>query len=364
MQENLNKNNLESEGQSPLNKAKIIMFGVNIFLIFFLIVFIFLYFNLKGNIQSEKFLEKDDITLHEGSLEKLEQKTTDDEIDQNIASDEITVEEKFCLDQGGKIEEKRIEKDNLKICFINDGVDEIRCELDLFYKRKCGESLNTYNNDDKTYSFRYPEVFWPYLLNRKTEGFTITTENEIRQNFDTIVDSQGGACPGVCGRLTSNPDLLQKQFDILAGLEEKEICSLTDEEKEDIEKNFMLFNVGISSKKVVEAIETSRGVCALKVVDIDGYDASLSNVYYKLSFLKEGVIVNHSFHLFPHNIITTNNLWKEIGYDVENGSCDGECYEKEVEYLENLDLEKGLEKTMISIYDQISRSVDLKTSSF
>lgn len=48
--------------------------------------------------------------------------------------------EKYCLSQGGKIEKGNLENENKsnKVCFINDGVDGIRCNLELFFEKKCG----------------------------------------------------------------------------------------------------------------------------------------------------------------------------------------------------------------------------------
>lgn len=53
-------------------------------------------------------------------------------------SQKLSPSEQYCLSKGGKIEINKPDGKEVKVCFINDGLDGIRCRLDLFFEKKCG----------------------------------------------------------------------------------------------------------------------------------------------------------------------------------------------------------------------------------
>ncbi len=56
----------------------------------------------------------------------------------NKPNDNLTQAEKYCILKGGKIEINIREDREVKTCFVNDGVDGIRCDVDYFFEKKCG----------------------------------------------------------------------------------------------------------------------------------------------------------------------------------------------------------------------------------
>lgn len=53
----------------------------------------------------------------------------------------LTEAEEYCLSKNGKIEKTEINGEEKEICFINDGIDGIRCEIDLFFEKECGHEI-------------------------------------------------------------------------------------------------------------------------------------------------------------------------------------------------------------------------------
>ncbi|MBS8122012.1 hypothetical protein VAMP_64n128 [Candidatus Vampirococcus lugosii] len=51
---------------------------------------------------------------------------------------DLSPAEQYCLSKGGKIEVHKPDEKENKVCFINDGLDGIRCNVDLFFEKKCG----------------------------------------------------------------------------------------------------------------------------------------------------------------------------------------------------------------------------------
>lgn len=51
----------------------------------------------------------------------------------------VTAEE-YCKSKGGQIQSEERDGKEMKTCFVNDGKDGIRCQLDLFHKKECGHA--------------------------------------------------------------------------------------------------------------------------------------------------------------------------------------------------------------------------------
>ncbi len=48
----------------------------------------------------------------------------------------------YCEERGGQIMEEERDDGTMTICFVNDGLDGIRCQAELFYNQECGYSEN------------------------------------------------------------------------------------------------------------------------------------------------------------------------------------------------------------------------------
>ena len=49
----------------------------------------------------------------------------------------LTKEEKYCISKWWEIKTKELNSKKIKFCFINDWLDWISCEINLFFENKC-----------------------------------------------------------------------------------------------------------------------------------------------------------------------------------------------------------------------------------
>jgi hypothetical protein len=209
----------------------------------------------------------------------------------------------------------------------------------------------TYTDPESGLSFRYPPQL-EEMVSSKQSGFTVTPKQETLDYYQKY--REGNGCPSTCGQLVEDPALLEKQFTILSQVASAPNCSLSDSLKEEVSSDFILFSHGITSKLAVSGIKTNTGLCGLKLIEYSGFDASLSNYYYKAGFLVGDKVVEMYFTLLPHNAFASMDaLWTSLGYDLEEGSCDAACYDKELKYYENFDLQAEEIQEAITTYDQI-----------
>lgn len=211
----------------------------------------------------------------------------------------------------------------------------------------------TYNSPDGL-SFEYP-LNLETLISNNQFNLSIQSKQDIVNGFEKFKD---GGCPSTCGRFVADPSLLQKQFSILEKMNSLSDCVLSTVDKNDINDNFILFSGGISNKYQIEGIKLDNGQCGLKMVASDGFDVSLDNIYYKVSFITNNKIINISFPMYPHNVSQdVDNLWTDIGFDSAKSVCDLSCIEKQSNYFKNINVNHNVEKQTIETYDQIVASL-------
>ena len=118
-----------------------------------------------------------------------------------------------------------------------------------------------------------------------------------------------------------------------------------------------MFTGAVGSKSDIEGIFNKNiKSCGVKFIEFDGFDADLSNYYYKAGFLVDQKIIQISFPLFPFNGFgEVHELWKNFGLEFsDNGwSCDAQCYEKQTEYMKQVNMENKIVKTVTNTYSQI-----------
>jgi len=212
----------------------------------------------------------------------------------------------------------------------------------------------TYTSQDGFLTFKYPTNL-EKLFSSKQFGISIKTKQEIINGYEQFKD---GGCPGACSLLLNDAALMQKQFDILAKMNTLSNCVLSTRDREEIKKDFILFTGGIGQKFLVEGIKTINGKCGLKIIESDGFDASLSNFYYKIGFLVDDTVININLPIFPYNAFReVDDMWKSFGVDLTNQACDTACYEKEVKYLKSFNVNGSVEKAVAKTYDQIISTI-------
>lgn len=214
--------------------------------------------------------------------------------------------------------------------------------------------LKMYNTQDGFLSFYYPANL-EKMVYGKQFSLSIGSKQDILDEYDKFKD---GGCPSTCGRLIADPILFQKQFDILNKLNSLSNCNLTLSDKQEINDNFILFSGGISGKYSISGISTDLGECGLKIIQSDGFDVSLSHIYYNVSFFVNEEIINISLPLYPHGVFAdVDVLWKKLGYDSISNVCDSSCLKKESEYYNKFNVDHDTEKEVIKTYDQIIKSL-------
>ena len=216
----------------------------------------------------------------------------------------------------------------------------------------------TYQSQDNFLTFRYPKELENLIFGKKVKQFdlSIKSKQEIMDEYKKYEES---GCPSTCGMFVNDPDLLQKQFDVLDKIANSPDCTLSIADKEEIENNFILFTGGIGNKYQVETVKNANDKCGLKIIESDGFDVSLGNFYYKVGFLINDKIVDIKFNIFPYNVSKeVDDLWTSIGFDLTNLSCDATCGEKEIEYFKKFSINNKIEKQMISTYNQIISTLD------
>lgn len=215
-------------------------------------------------------------------------------------------------------------------------------------------SWKTFTSQDGFLTFKYPTNM-EKLISGKQFSVSIRSKQEIIDGYEKF---KHGGCPSTCGQLVDNPILLQKQFDILAKMNTLSNCVLSKQDYEEIKNNFILFTGGIGNKFLVEGIKTINGKCGLKIIESDGFDASLSNFYYKIGFLVGDKVININLPIFPYNTFReVDDMWKNFDADLTNQTCDAACYKKEVGYLNNFNVANVVEKQVIKTYDQIISTI-------
>lgn len=240
-----------------------------------------------------------------------------------------------------------------------------------FQSKRCGEvsdiletfkiinsqtiNWKTYSDPNNFLTFKYP-VNLEKLISSKQFSLSVSSKQEIINEYKKFED---GGCPSVCGRFVDDPSLLQKQFEILEKISTLSNCTLSIVEKEEIKNNFILFSGGINNKYQVEGIKLKNNKCGLKIIESDGFDVSLSNIYYKVSMFANDKVVNMSLAMYPHNaFVDVDDLWAKMGFNSANSICGPVCIEKEAKYFNKFDVNGSVEKQVIEIYDQIIATVN------
>ena len=214
--------------------------------------------------------------------------------------------------------------------------------------------LKVYYTQDGFLSFKYPANLEKMIYSKKF-NLSIGSKQDITDEFAQYKD---GGCPSTCGQLVADPVLFQKQFDILSRMNTLTDCVLTPKDKQEIKDNFILFSGGINGKYEIVGIKTDLNECGLKIIQSDGFDASLSNMNYNVSLFVNNEIININFPLFPHGVFANvDMMWKNFGFDSANSICDATCLKNQLEYYNKFSIDNDIEKEVISTYDQIIKSL-------
>jgi len=214
-------------------------------------------------------------------------------------------------------------------------------------------NLQTYVDEKGGISFQYPNYLSDVIRSKGT-AVEVVTKQSLVEKYKGYGE---GGCPANCGRLAQDPNFLQQQFDILSELDNQPSCVLSDLYKEQIEKNFVLFTGGIPGKLDVSGLTFPNGKCALRLIESDGFDVSLTNFYYKVSFMDGDKIIFVQFKLFPEakGFKAVEDLWHSFGW--ADGICGTDCYDKEVAYFQKVTMNNPVVTEVTEAYDKIMRSI-------
>jgi hypothetical protein len=183
----------------------------------------------------------------------------------------------------------------------------------------------------------------------KHTNVTIRDLDEIRNYYMEKYDL--GDCPGICRKLVEE-GVLESQFALLKEIASMETCTPSDELKESMDQ-FILFTTGTGARKYTDLVRNdSLGLCGIKILSSDGYDAWLGNFEYKAGFLDENRLIQFTYPLFPYGEFDSiDALWNSFGYDGK--SCNAECYEKQLEYMTEMDYSDPEVAEVIDYYDSV-----------
>jgi len=200
-------------------------------------------------------------------------------------------------------------------------------------------------------NFYYPPSL-ENLVNSKQFYVNVTTKQEIINEYEKYRNS--GGCPSTCGILSEDPVLLQKQFAILAKLNNQVDCVFSESFSDELKNDLILFTGGISHKIDIGGMKLKDGSCAIRSIEAGGYDVALDNYHYKVVYPVNDKIIQFTAPIFPtRGFNEVSDLWQNLGYDFETQSCDADCYDNEVKYYENFSLKDPIVQKVISTYDQI-----------
>lgn len=151
-----------------------------------------------------------------------------------------------------------------------------------------------------------------------------------------------------------SPETVANQLDWIESINALSDCQMSEQEKRQLD-GFVLATRAIGTKlTTTDVITTQDGICAVKIIEADGFDVSLANFFYKVVFVKNDNLVILSARLFPtQGFPAMEDVWKELGYNLPEKSCDATCSEKEIAYIRGLSIENELIQEAISAYDQI-----------
>jgi hypothetical protein len=151
-----------------------------------------------------------------------------------------------------------------------------------------------------------------------------------------------------------SPETVTTQLDWLEGINNLSDCTVSEQERKQLD-GFILATRAINFRLApVEVIRTQDGICAVKIVESDGFDVSLANYAYKVVFVKnDNLIILHA-RLFPTQSVPASiAVWTGFGYDFSKRSCDADCSDKEIAYIRNISPEDPLIKQVINLYDEL-----------
>jgi hypothetical protein len=172
-------------------------------------------------------------------------------------------------------------------------------------------------------------------LSERSFEVSVETTDEIRKRYEEIITGQI-ECPGPCSEFTKNPDLVEKQFDILYKASKAPNCSFDDNLTKEIEKDFWVFASAGEQRDHIEGIYNANlDLCGIKYLGPDGYDVDINNLRYKVGFLKDNRVIRIDFILLPPGIFEeVDQLVNKMGH-TSDGYCDESCSKKELHYFEN-----------------------------
>ena len=165
------------------------------------------------------------------------------------------------------------------------------------------EDWKVFSNSIVGMSFKYPKE-WKSIEIGRTVIFpkvgsdviaNINSINELKYEMEECVEELkqtsivriGCRPPAIIGKAMEQPDLIEKQFQIL-----EKIGSTGAINEEEIKKSFFLMSYGIDSKVIIEPIKIPKlNVWGLKLIGRDAFDVSTGDFYYRVAFLKDDKVV-------------------------------------------------------------------------
>jgi hypothetical protein len=214
------------------------------------------------------------------------------------------------------------------------------------------EGWKTYIDTELGLEFMYPD-YLEELVSGERSPFSVRDVTEIVDDYAQYADE---GCPSTCGRFTSDPDLLDRQFTMLDQLPSGDSCELDPALEESVRKEFILLTGGSGNKHVVSSVANGDGDCVLKFIEEDGFAVDLDNYFYKVGFKKGDKVIDARFRVFDRAFPEAKVVWDSFGYS-EDGSCDADCFNEMMEYYKTVDLNAAPAKGAIEVYDALVGSL-------
>jgi len=193
-------------------------------------------------------------------------------------------------------------------------------------------------------SFKYPKEWNPIEIGRTVIFpkvgsdviINISSVNELKNEMEECVEELrqkysvrvGCRSPAIIGKAMEQPDLIEKQFQVL-----EKIGNTGAINEQEIKKDFFLMSYGIDSKMIIETIKIPKlNVWGLKLVGRDAFDVSTGDFYYRVVFLKDEKVVEMRLEdLYPLSGLPSWTWGPDMSPDLSN-----EEYEEFVEKYEQL----------------------------
>ena len=155
---------------------------------------------------------------------------------------------------------------------------------------------------------------------------------------------------------------LEEQLNLLKRVAALRPCSFSPSLRDEIGSVLSLVDDAHTSYLTEPIFLKNANICAIKMIVPLGYDASLRNVKYIVATVKDDRFLAIRFSLFPIGVFSEiDQIWRSLGYDFYNNSCDLNCIERQDKYFSNLESKQfSMEplKEVIHTYDEVVSTID------